>query len=232
MNAAGISVFYGAFDAKTCIAETRVPVGGAAVVGRFEIIRPLRILDMGVFDIYARYGSFFHKELIRNYAYGEFLKGFHAEIRRPVLPNTESLEYLPTQVMAEYLAAVVQPAIDGIIYSSVQCKGVNMAIFPHACSVVPDEDPVSEDRVSVYGYEDGEESVTIRPLQDGDKVENIYAEVEGMDWGLDPLPDCTASPVHSLRLDGMQVVRVKAVSYTTLTKNVSVSRWSGDSTDF
>jgi HEPN/RES N-terminal domain 1/RES domain len=40
MNAAGISVFYGAIEADTCVAEARAPVGSYVVLGRFEIIRP------------------------------------------------------------------------------------------------------------------------------------------------------------------------------------------------
>lgn len=46
MNAAGISVFYGALDIDTCVTEIRPPVGSSVVVGRFEIIRPVRLLDM------------------------------------------------------------------------------------------------------------------------------------------------------------------------------------------
>lgn len=225
MNAAGISVFYGAFDAQTCIAETRVPVGGGAVVGRFDILRPLRILDMRAFDRRAWGGSVFHPQFIRNHAHVAFLREFHAEIRRPVLPNTETLEYLPTQVMAEYLAAMVQPPIDGILYSSVQSEGVNIAIFPHACSVVPDEDPVSEDRVSVGYDEDGEEIVRIIPLPDGTEAADV-----DMGWGVDPLSDF-AAPAPSLRLEGMSVMHVKAVSYTTTENRVSVRRTARNEDD-
>ena len=35
MNAAGISVFYGAMEEETCIAEARAPVGSYVVIGRF-----------------------------------------------------------------------------------------------------------------------------------------------------------------------------------------------------
>jgi hypothetical protein len=59
MNAAGISVFYGAESADTCLAEIRAPVGNSVVVGRFEIIRPVRLLDMDALaDVYVR-GSHF-----------------------------------------------------------------------------------------------------------------------------------------------------------------------------
>jgi len=228
MNAAGISVFYGAFDLQTCIAETRVPVGGAAVVGRFEILRPLRILDMRAFDRTAWGGSVFHPQFIRNHAYVAFLREFHAEIRRPVLPNTETLEYLPTQVMAEYLATMVQPPIGGIIYSSVQSKGFNIAIFPHACSVMPDEAQVPEDRVSIsYDEEEETEFVTIGPFDDRAGAEDIDWK---RDWDIAPLPG-PAAPEYSLRLEGMQVMHVEAVVYTTRESRVSVHRTAPNEDD-
>ncbi len=46
MNARGISVFYGANDPMVALAEIRPPVGSQVLVGRFDIIRPLRLLDL------------------------------------------------------------------------------------------------------------------------------------------------------------------------------------------
>ncbi len=45
MNAPGISVFYGALDEATCIAEARAPVGSHVVVAKFHLLRPVRLLD-------------------------------------------------------------------------------------------------------------------------------------------------------------------------------------------
>ena len=60
MNAHGIGVFYGATDPLIALAEVRPPVGSKVVVGRFELLRPLQLLDLealqsvniegGVFD--------------------------------------------------------------------------------------------------------------------------------------------------------------------------------------
>ena len=44
MNAAGISVFYGATDDETAIAGVRPPVGSWVATATFEVIRPLRLL--------------------------------------------------------------------------------------------------------------------------------------------------------------------------------------------
>jgi len=46
MNARGVSVFYGAIDPRVALAEVRPPVGSRVAVARFEIIRPLRLLDL------------------------------------------------------------------------------------------------------------------------------------------------------------------------------------------
>ena len=41
MNPQGISVFYGAMDKHTCMAEVRAPVGSGVVVGKFELLRTI-----------------------------------------------------------------------------------------------------------------------------------------------------------------------------------------------
>lgn len=222
MNAAGISVFYGAFDVDTCIAETRVPVGGAAVVGKFEIVRPLRVLDLRAFDEGTWGGSLFDPDFMRNYAHVKFLRGFHEEVRRPVLPNTETLEYLPTQAMAEYLAAIVEPPIDGIMYSSVQTEGVNVAIFPHACTVEPDGECVDEDRIYIGYDEDGEEEyVLIDPPR-----EAAAAPLPATDpWAL---PEDSAVVEPTLRLDEVITKYVKAVRYVAEGGPVRIHRLDSD----
>lgn len=48
MNARGISVFYGATDPAAAVAEVRPPVGCHVAIGRFEIIRPLKLLGCGL----------------------------------------------------------------------------------------------------------------------------------------------------------------------------------------
>ncbi len=47
MNAKGISVFYGALDKSTCVSEVRPPVGSHVVLGKFQLLRPVRLLDLG-----------------------------------------------------------------------------------------------------------------------------------------------------------------------------------------
>src|SRR5205823_2598526 len=59
------------------------------------------------------------------------------EISRPIMPRDEEFEYLPTQVVSEYLASCVEPRLDGIIFHSAQTEGEgrNVVLFHHAAGV-------------------------------------------------------------------------------------------------
>ena len=141
MNAKGISVFYGAFDPATCVAEIRPPVGSYVVLARFEIVRKLRLLD---FDTLARVhekGSYFDQEYAERKGRAAFLNSLVDDISKPVMPADEYFEYLPTQVVAEYLAHRAEPNLDGIIYRSSQAglTELNVVLFNHASLVEQDE---------------------------------------------------------------------------------------------
>jgi len=53
------------------------------------------------------------------------------------MPDDAPLEYLITQVIAEYLA--VHHQLDGMLYNSVQAdeKRANIVLFPHATAAEP-----------------------------------------------------------------------------------------------
>ena len=63
MNAHGISVFYGASDPMVALAEVRPPVGSKVAVARFEIVRPIRLLDPTALGDDATIGSIFDPTL-------------------------------------------------------------------------------------------------------------------------------------------------------------------------
>ena len=139
MNAAGISMFYGAVDDATSIAEARAPVGSYVVLGRFEIIRPLRVLDFDTLgEVYIK-GSYFDPDYHERWKRASFLRRLVQEITRPVMPRDEEFEYLPTQAVSEYLAQRIEPRLDGIVFHSSQTggEGRNVVLFNHACRVEP-----------------------------------------------------------------------------------------------
>ena len=137
MNAPGIPVFYGALDEDTCVAEVRAPVGSHVVVAKFEVLRPLRLLDFdSLTKIYVE-RSYFDPTYTSHVGHASFLRRLVREMSRPVMPGDEAFEYLVTQAVAEYLAHKVEPRLDGIIFHSSQTDGAgrNVVLFNHACGV-------------------------------------------------------------------------------------------------
>lgn len=212
MNPAGISVFYGSFDKRTCVAELRVPVGGEAIVGKFEVIRPLRVLDLTVLESASFRLSFFEDNFLKKYAYNEFLRGFHAEIRKPVVPGREALEYLPTQFIAEYLWATANPPLDGLIYGSSQLSAGanNIVIFPHACEVqgYSEEVPIDIKDVTSSGDDDDESEVVF--TSGSDTTANIR-----------PLFYGDTQPGLRLLTNEISISRVAAISYDVEERRVN-----------
>lgn len=139
MNVAGISVFYGATDAETCVAEVRPPVGSHVVVGRFQIIRDIRLLDLNMLSQIYVEGSCFDPKFKGRKGHAAFFQNLVGELTKPVMPDEETFEYLPTQVVAEYLAEKVKPRLDGIIFNSSQTQdqAQNIILFHNSCGVEP-----------------------------------------------------------------------------------------------
>jgi hypothetical protein len=142
MNAAGISAFYGCLDPETTVAELRIPVGGKAVVGKFKLLRPIRVLDVPALERWYEQLSYFESDFVEKHAFGRFVRSLHNEIRKPVLPESESLEYLPTQFLAEYIANQLIPNLDGVLYSSALTTkaGLNIVLFQRASAILSQND--------------------------------------------------------------------------------------------
>ena len=152
MNAEGIQVFYGASDVETCVAEIRPPVGSYVVLGKFDLLTPVRILDFGALSITDSGVSHFDQIYSQERSREKFLRVWVEEISRPVMPHDEAREYIPTQAVADYLANRVDPRLDGIIFPSSQTGGGgrNVVLFNHACRAMADEpNPVTGRRLRV-----------------------------------------------------------------------------------
>ena len=138
MNAFGISVFYGASQPETCIAEIRPPVGSHVLLGRFEIIRDVRLLDFDLLTKVYVNGSFFDPEFAAQLGRAAFLRNLTGELIKPVMPGDEPFEYLPTQVIAEFLSEKIEPPIDGVIFKSSQTEtGENIVLFNRSSKTQP-----------------------------------------------------------------------------------------------
>ncbi|MHA6853476.1 RES family NAD+ phosphorylase [Ralstonia pseudosolanacearum] len=173
MNAQGISVFYGATDASVAIAEVRPPVGSKIAVAKFGIFRPLRLLDLTALKDVHVTGSIFDPSLKRRLERASFLRTLEFRMARPVMPDDEALDYLPTQAVADFLATMNQPRLDGIVFPSAQTRaGCNVVLFHHAAKVVELQFPKGTEIETHTGLwnEDGweieysvQESVPLQP---------------------------------------------------------------------
>ena len=137
MNAHGIAVFYGATDEKIALSEVRPPVGSKVVVGRFELMRPVRLLDIEALRSVYVEGSIFDRDYIRRLERAKFLRWLSTQMTLPVMPNDETFGYLATQAIADFLATEADPPLDGILYPSAQGSEakLNVVLFHKASRV-------------------------------------------------------------------------------------------------
>ena len=156
MNARGISVFYGAIESSTALAEVRPPVGSQVVVAKFAITHPLRLLDVAALESVTTQGSIFDPKFLRELQRAKFMEILSARISRPVMPNAEALEYLATQAVADYLAT--EANLDGIIFPSVQVghTSSNVVLFHYASRVAEINLPEGTDiSIGMEQHDDG-----------------------------------------------------------------------------
>jgi hypothetical protein len=142
MSPPGISMFYAAEDLDTAVAEirpTRSP--RCATVGSWTTARPLAYLDLvgvtvpSIFDTDARH----QRPWLR------FLRLFADEVAKPVTPDAGPVDYVPTQIVTEYVRHVLSgPAgesVRGIRYSSsLRPGGISWVLFVSddgCCDAVP-----------------------------------------------------------------------------------------------
>lgn len=130
MNPAGIPYLYLAFDERTALAEARAVVAEDVTISQWQPSRELRVLDlthqphcMSIFEDY---------DPARDHVI--FLRHFVEDICKPVgKDDVPEIEYVPTQLVCEYLAQVFLTAgrpLDGLIYPSALNAGKNLVLFP------------------------------------------------------------------------------------------------------
>jgi len=122
MSPAGISMFYGAFDVETCEKEIEDVTWSDSTIttGKFKNLKPLTLID---FTKINSIPSLFDEANRHNRAIARFLKSFIRDLSVPVKPDDSvHIDYIPTQVVTEYLRVIVGRAnqVDGIIYNSVK----------------------------------------------------------------------------------------------------------------
>lgn len=131
MNPEGVTVFYGAREIDTCLAETRPALGSDVAIITLETTTTIRVLDFSRLER-SRGGtalSYFQPDYEEQVAKRDFLRHIHRLISQHIVPGRES-DYLITQTMSEYLAHVYEKPFDGILFNSTQREhGTNVVLF-------------------------------------------------------------------------------------------------------
>ena len=134
MSPAGIPLFYGSFDPKTALAEVYDPGrskwGDVFTVGKFELTDTVPILNLS--ELSAPPGLFEEGWETRGAVafIHEFAKNIAARVKKD---GREHIEYVPTQIFAEYLmtAGGKKDKLGGIMFSSaVKEGGKSCVLFP------------------------------------------------------------------------------------------------------
>ena len=229
MNSQGIPVFYGAMEKETCVSEVRPTVGSYVILGKFELLRSVRLLDMEVLKEVVVGGSYFEADYAEKRNCAAFLQALAAEMSRPVMPRDEGREYLSTQVVADYLAGNGSPPLDGIIFPSSQIgeSGRNIVLFNHARMVQSYELPAGTDvDVSLppsLGADDGARDIII--------FETVSSDV--LDDG-PHTPDESepfADPTLRLDIESIEVLEIERVTYGFSSRSVSRHRQTEEERD-
>lgn len=131
MSPAGISMFYGALDVDTCRSEVIDEnwKDSMLTVGEFVNIKEFNLIDFT--DVGEIPSLFDEKNRVKRSIMG-FVKSFVADLSIPVQPDdTVHIEYVPTQVVTEYLKLkfLQEHNVHGILYRSVKNNGGLCAVL-------------------------------------------------------------------------------------------------------
>ena len=245
MNPKGVSVFYGATCPKTCIAEVRPPVGSHVVLGRFRLLREVKLLDLGALSRVFANSSHFDPKYGFMAAKTSFIRHLVSEISRPVMPTEVDREYLPTQYVASYLAQREGPNLDGIIFPSTQGGGdqQNIALFNHARGVdtsrLPkgsemkvyihspsDEDDDDDDHITIF------ETVPSLPQEEDITTDGRQGNSTGP-INLNDLEEKGNGVLPTLKLDikSLNVRRIRAVEFESPCRSVTLIQQTKEQRD-
>jgi len=123
-NPKGISYLYLTSDPETAIAETRPWIGAHISVGRFEVLRGLRVVDFATETVgYGLHGKGVDPLRAQDERIWADVDNAFA---RPVTRNDNRADYVPTQIIAEWFKT---REFDGITYRSSVGKGHNTVLF-------------------------------------------------------------------------------------------------------
>ena len=127
MSPAGISYTYLSTDIKTCLMEIKIKNCENAIVGEFITKKSLKILDLSYTPVYEVKSCFSPDYDHSQNWIADFVDHFKNEISTPISEDDGELEYVATQLLAEYIR---MKKYDGIKFkSSLNPEGFNYVLF-------------------------------------------------------------------------------------------------------
>ena len=158
------------------------------------------------------------------------------------MPDDEALEYLSTQVVAEYLAHLAIPRFDGMLYPSSQTggSGKNVVLFHHACAVEPYDLPADssvevhipskstpEPEEDFYNEICVFETVPSNPAEDVPTSGNTVSPPRSVEWFIEDLlkdPEDNRKAALRLDMESVVVLDINAVTYSFSERSVTMHR--------
>ncbi|MBC1211713.1 RES domain-containing protein [Listeria booriae] len=132
-NARGISALYLSNDKTTAIHETRAGARDIIAVATFKLKEDIHVVDFKAINKLSPFSARItdYTELAVNKLH---LKEIGEEIAKPLRKNDDTLEYIPTQYISDFIKAQASDAgeskFHGIRYkSTMHSDGLNLAIF-------------------------------------------------------------------------------------------------------
>lgn len=135
MNPTGILYLYTAFDKPTARREIGIigRTSRTVFAATFTLSKPLEVIDLTQLPPAPPLFDVANKEACEQ---ALFIRAFVDALSKPVTRNGhEHIDYVPSQVICEYLAQVFEPAsgakLAGLVYpSAVHPGGKNLVVFP------------------------------------------------------------------------------------------------------
>jgi hypothetical protein len=113
MNVEFIPAFYAAFSEYTAVTEIRPSIGDKVAIGQFALQNDIRVFDFTAFSTRGeendRTSSYAHTRY-------EFITQLEHEISKRISLFARQREYIPTQIVAEYLKEYF--ACEAVVYKS------------------------------------------------------------------------------------------------------------------
>lgn len=133
MSPAGIPMFYGALAKDTAVLETfdkSRSDNKKVVCGEFSVLKDLILVDLASIP---KTKSLFAPDAYLN-EHIKFMKNFIFDISKPIFrTKAPHVEYIPTQVITEYLRRVFKfpngTSPDGLVYRSSKNNGLAVVLF-------------------------------------------------------------------------------------------------------